>query len=117
MRNELDGKLRSISQEGRWPPFRHHKAFPNTTPTSVDALAALGLRPEEKALLFFGRITPCIVLDLLVEALASLRERHPEYRLLVAGRSHTHEFYLRVQEVIKRTDARCHNPLHRVCAG
>ncbi|MEY4385619.1 MAG: hypothetical protein RLY20_902 [Verrucomicrobiota bacterium] len=104
MKDELMTDFGVSAEKAVLIPFGINNTLPNTALTFAEARAALGIGPEEKVLLFFGRITPYKGLDLLVEALALLRERHPEYRLLVAGPiKHTDEFYLRVQEVIKRT--------------
>lgn len=56
-----------------------------------DARVALGLDDDLPWLLFFGYIRPYKGLEMLLEALALLRERSVEVRLLVAGEFHQPE--------------------------
>jgi len=61
---------------------------PMTAPPSrAEALRVLDLPPERPTLLFFGIIRPYKGLDVLLHALATVRERHPEVLLIVAGKA------------------------------
>ncbi|MGB6198916.1 MAG: glycosyltransferase family 4 protein [Candidatus Acidiferrales bacterium] len=66
-------------------PFGINNSIPNTNLTSGDARHRLGIRDGEKAILFFGNITPYKGLEYLTAAFQQLRARHPEYRLIIAG--------------------------------
>ena len=73
-------------------PFGINKTVPDTQLTPHQAKARLGLHSNEKAMLFFGRITPYKGLEYLVAALRSL-ERSENYRLIIAGRPDNCESY------------------------
>jgi glycosyltransferase involved in cell wall biosynthesis len=65
-------------------PFGINNFAPNTSLTPSEAKQQLGLRDGEKAILFFGRITPYKGLEYLVAALRQIR--NDDYRLIIAGR-------------------------------
>jgi glycosyltransferase involved in cell wall biosynthesis len=54
--------------------------------TSAEAKRRLGIRTDEKAILFFGRITPYKGLEMLVEAFQKSLPSADTYRLMIAGR-------------------------------
>ncbi len=62
--------------------IRHpvNDAFPDTELTPAEAKRRLGLRDDEKAILFFGRIRPYKGIEYLLDA-----DQQANYRLLVAG--------------------------------
>jgi len=60
-------------------------AFPDSPVVPEQARKQLGLRPEEKTILFFGNIRPYKGLEYLIPALARLVKRDPSYRLIIAG--------------------------------
>jgi D-inositol-3-phosphate glycosyltransferase len=60
-------------------------AFPDSPLTFEQARERLGLRPEEKAILFFGNIRPYKGLEYLVPALSNLLRNDASYRLIIAG--------------------------------
>lgn len=74
-------------------PFGINNAVPITSLTETEARKRLGLEPENKAILFFGRITPYKGLDLLVSAFRSLHTIDSEYRLIIAGREDACDAY------------------------
>jgi len=67
--------------------IRHpiNDAFPDTDLTPAEAKRRLGLRSNEKAILFFGRIKPYKGIEHLLEAFQKLAERDANYRLVIAG--------------------------------
>jgi glycosyltransferase involved in cell wall biosynthesis len=67
--------------------IRHpiNNAFPDTVLTPSEAKRKLGLRDEEKAILFFGRIRPYKGIEHLLDAFRLLVAKHPDYRLILAG--------------------------------
>lgn len=67
-------------------PFPVNTTVPSSGLTREDARVRLGLRPDEKVLLFFGRIVPYKGLHILVRAMALLTRRNSGWRLLIAGR-------------------------------
>jgi len=67
-------------------PFGINNAVPNTSLTPCDAKQRLGLREGERAILFFGRITPYKGLDYLIPAFRQLLSRGNDHRLIIAGR-------------------------------
>jgi D-inositol-3-phosphate glycosyltransferase len=67
-------------------PFGINNAVPNTQLTPGEAKERLGIRADEKTILFFGRITPYKGLDYLVSAFQAVRTGRDCYRLIIAGR-------------------------------
>jgi len=67
-------------------PFGINNAAPTTSLTSAEAKQRLGLRRDEKAVLFFGRITPYKGLEYLTAAFRQVVARGENYRLMIAGR-------------------------------
>jgi D-inositol-3-phosphate glycosyltransferase len=53
--------------------------------SKADARRALGLAADEQVVAFVGRIQPLKAPDLLLRAAATLAERHPRLRVVVAG--------------------------------
>jgi D-inositol-3-phosphate glycosyltransferase len=76
-------------------PFGINNAVPNTSLTPADAKRRLGLREEEGAILFFGRITPYKGLEYLIAAFRRLLARRENYRLIIAGKPDNCEGYWR----------------------
>jgi glycosyltransferase involved in cell wall biosynthesis len=61
-------------------------SFPDTDLTPAGAKRRLGLRDDEKAVLFFGRIRPYKGLEFLLDAFRLLlADKQANYRLIVAG--------------------------------
>ena len=67
-------------------PMGINNLAPQTDLTPDEAKRRLGLRQDEKAILFFGRITPYKGLEILVEAFQKNLPSADNYRLIVAGR-------------------------------
>lgn len=66
-------------------PFGINNAVPNTGLTPSEARRRLGIRSDEKTILFFGRIKPYKGLDCLLAALRHLQARRDDYRLAIVG--------------------------------
>jgi D-inositol-3-phosphate glycosyltransferase len=67
-------------------PFPINNASPDTELTSVEAKRRLGLRVDERAILFFGRIRPYKGIEYLLDAFRLLlANKQANYRLIVAG--------------------------------
>jgi glycosyltransferase involved in cell wall biosynthesis len=67
-------------------PFGINDDVPNTKLTSSDARKRLGIRSNERTILFFGNIAPYKGLEVLARAFQELAARNDEYRLVVAGK-------------------------------
>ena len=67
--------------------IRHplNNAFPDTDLTPMEAKQQLGLKNDENAILFFGRLRPYKGLEDLLAAFQLLVEKHSGYRLIIAG--------------------------------
>jgi len=68
--------------------IRHpiNDAFPDTEVTPAEAKRSLGLRTEEKAILFLGRIRPYKGIEYLLDAFKLLlSDKQTNYRLILAG--------------------------------
>lgn len=67
--------------------IRHpvNNAFPDTELTPAEAKRQLGLRNDERAILFFGRIRPYKGIEYLLAAFHPLVARDSSYRLIIAG--------------------------------
>ncbi len=67
-------------------PFGINNIIPRSSLTSKEAKKRLKLKSGIKTILFFGNIAPYKGLDILIRALAHLKERDSAPRLLIAGR-------------------------------
>ncbi len=76
-------------------PFGINNAVPDTQLTPGDARRRLGIRDGEKAILFFGTITPYKGLEYLVTAFQQFLAGGANYRLIIAGRPNKCEKYWR----------------------
>ena len=68
--------------------IRHpvNDAFPDTELTPAEAKRRLGLRDDEKAILFFGRVRPYKGIEYLLDAFRLLlADKQANYRLIIAG--------------------------------
>ncbi len=67
-------------------PLGINNSVPCTDLTPAEAKQRLGIRDSDKAILFFGRITPYKGLEYLVEAFQKVLPKADNYRLIIAGR-------------------------------
>src|SRR5215467_1789463 len=67
-------------------PLGINNFAPQTNLTPDEAKRRLGVQQDEKAILFFGRITPYKGLEILVEAFQKSLRATENYRLMIAGR-------------------------------
>lgn len=66
-------------------PLGFYSNVPNTALSCAEAKQKLGLKPDDKAVLFFGNITAYKGVEFLVTAFSELAKRDASYRLIVAG--------------------------------
>jgi glycosyltransferase involved in cell wall biosynthesis len=67
-------------------PFGINNSVPDTGLSSREAKKRLGIRENQKTILFFGRIKPYKGLQYLITAFRLLVPRHDDYKLIIAGR-------------------------------
>lgn len=84
-------------------PFGINNSIPTTDLTSAGAKTLLGVRPDERTILFFGRITPYKGLEYLISAFDQLSRDSGKYQLIIAGRPDNCEGYW--QEVQARINS------------
>jgi D-inositol-3-phosphate glycosyltransferase len=87
--------------------IRHpvNDAFPDTALTPAGAKRRLGLRDDEKAILFFGRIRPYKGIGYLLDAFRLLSaDEQAKYRLIVAGepKKGSEDYLHEIQESVQR---------------
>lgn len=66
-------------------PFGINNSVPDTELTPAEAKQRLGIKDNEKTVLFFGAIRPYKGLEYLVDAFRRLAPCNAEYRLIIAG--------------------------------
>jgi glycosyltransferase involved in cell wall biosynthesis len=66
-------------------PFGINNSVPDTDLTSTEAKQRLGIKDNERTILFFGAIRPYKGLDYLADAFRRLAANNPDYRLIIAG--------------------------------
>jgi D-inositol-3-phosphate glycosyltransferase len=86
MRQELVTQFGTSSNKVVVIPFGINSTAPNTALTPREAKLKLGLRDQQRVLLFFGNIAPYKGLEYLIEAIALLSKTVRDYRLIIAGR-------------------------------
>lgn len=84
-------------------PFGINQTVKNSAIGREEARLRLGLRSDEKAVLFFGNIAPYKGLEFLVEAMNQVRAMHSDYRLIIAGRPKGNVSYW--EEIEKRIES------------
>jgi D-inositol-3-phosphate glycosyltransferase len=87
--------------------IRHpvNDAFPDTALTPAGAKRRLGLRDDEKAILFFGRIRPYKGIEYLLDSFRLLSsDERAKYRLIVAGepKRGSEDYLHKIQESVQR---------------
>jgi glycosyltransferase involved in cell wall biosynthesis len=74
-------------------PFGINNSVPNTHLTPAEARQRLGIKSDEKTILFFGNIAPYKGLEYLTTAFQQLLAQHENYRLIIAGWPKNCEMY------------------------
>jgi D-inositol-3-phosphate glycosyltransferase len=86
MKREMASKFRIPESNISVIPFGINNTVPNTSLSSAEAKRQLGIRNNDKALLFFGNIAPYKGLEYLIAAFRELLDGDATYRLLVIGK-------------------------------
>lgn len=86
MKRELCSSFKVPADKVSVIPFGINSTVPNTGLKSEKAKARIGLSSSNKAILFFGNIAPYKGLEHLIQALALLVAKDPDYKLVIAGR-------------------------------
>ena len=88
-------------------PYGSNNAVPNTELTPDQAKERLGIRRDERTVLFFGNIAPYKGLEYLIAAFQRLVTRGGDYRLIVAGppKADCEKYVEDIQQVINRAAA------------
>jgi glycosyltransferase involved in cell wall biosynthesis len=86
MKAELSKEYRVSESRVTVIPFGINNSVPNTSLSPDQAKEKLGLRKDEKAILFFGNIAPYKGLEYLVSAYQAIAARRSDFKLIIAGR-------------------------------
>ena len=103
MRNELVSDFRITKSKVSVIPFGINNTVPNTALSTDEAKQQIGVDSDDKALLFFGNMTPYKGLEYLISAFGGLLTKDRSYRLIIAGRPKGSEMYWKeIQQAIAR---------------
>jgi len=103
MRSELVSDFRVLMSKVSVIPFGINNTVPNTALSTEEAKQQIGVGSGDKALLFFGNITPYKGLEYLISAFGVLLTKDRSYRLIIAGRPKGSETYWKeIQQAIAR---------------
>jgi glycosyltransferase involved in cell wall biosynthesis len=102
MKRELSKEYRVSESQVTVIPFGINNSVPNTELSPEQAKERLGLRKEDKTILFFGNIAPYKGLEYLVSAYQQIADKHSDYKLVIAGRPKgTEEYWTNLYETIQ----------------
>jgi D-inositol-3-phosphate glycosyltransferase len=82
-------------------PFGINNAVPHTGLTPAEAKQRLGIQSGEKAILFFGNITPYKGLEYLTRAFQQVTSKHENYRLIIAGKPSNSDYWTSIRDTIR----------------
>lgn len=87
-------------------PYGINNVVPNTTLSSEQAKQQLGLTAVDKAILFFGNITPYKGLEYLIAAFSEVAADDESYTLIIAGAPKwSDDYWKRIESEIARSGA------------
>jgi glycosyltransferase involved in cell wall biosynthesis len=103
MRSELVSDFRIPMSKVSVIPFGINNTVPNTALSTSEAKRQTGVSSGDKAVLFFGNITPYKGLEYLISAFGVLLAKDRSYRLIIAGRPKgSDKYWKEVQQTIAR---------------
>jgi glycosyltransferase involved in cell wall biosynthesis len=115
MKNELLEQFRVREGAITTIPYGLNNAVADTDLTPADARKELGIRDDEKVILFFGAIKPYKGLEYLVAAFQRLATTRGSYRLIVAGeRKKGYEEYFDSIRATMDRDPSCADIIQRI---
>jgi glycosyltransferase involved in cell wall biosynthesis len=115
MKNELKSQFRVREGAITAIPYGLNNAVPDTDLTPADARKKLGIRDDEKVILFFGAIKPYKGLEYLIAAFQRLAAKRGSYRLIVAGeRKKGYEEYFESIRATMDQDPSCVDIIQRI---
>lgn len=83
-------------------PFGINNSVPDTRLTPSEARRRLGIRDDEKAILFFGNIAPYKGLEYLTTAFRQILSQRDNYRLIIAGwPKNCESYWAAIQETLR----------------
>ena len=84
-------------------PFGINDVIPKSDLTRTEAKKKLHLQDVDKILLFFGNIAPYKGLEYLILALADLKEKYTDLKLIIAGRikAECQAYWAKIQQTIE----------------
>jgi glycosyltransferase involved in cell wall biosynthesis len=102
MKLELSKEYRVNESQVTVIPFGINNSVPNTELSPAQAKERLGLREEDKTILFFGNIAPYKGLEYLVSAYQQIAAKRSDYKLIIAGRPKgTEQYWTNLYETIQ----------------
>jgi D-inositol-3-phosphate glycosyltransferase len=104
MKRELVADFRIPEEKVSVIPFGINNTVPNTSLSTAEAKRQLGIRKDNKTLLFFGNIAAYKGLEYLVVAFAELLKKERSYNLLIAGNPKgSKDYWNRIRQTIARS--------------
>jgi glycosyltransferase involved in cell wall biosynthesis len=104
MKRELVADFRIPEEKVSVIPFGINNMVPNTSLSTAEAKRQLGIRKDNKTLLFFGNIAAYKGLEYLVVAFAELLKKERSYNLLIAGNPKgSKDYWNRIRQAIVRS--------------
>ena len=103
MKSELVSDFRIPKSKVSVIPFGINNTVPNTALSTAEAKRQVGVSSGDKALLFFGNITPYKGLEYLISAFGVLLTKDRSYRLIIVGRPKgSDKYWKEIQQAIAR---------------
>ena len=104
MKQELISDFRIPAGKISVIPFGINNTVPNTSLSTAEAKRQLGIRKDNKTLLFFGNIAAYKGLEYLVVAFAELLKKERSYNLLITGNPKgSKDYWNRIRQAIARS--------------
>ena len=106
MKHELIDSFKVAPDNITVVPFGINNAVPRTELTTSNAKRTLGIRSDEKVILFFGRMRPYKGLEHLLEAFDQLMKLDRGYRLIIAGepKKGSEKYFANIKETVETID-------------
>lgn len=101
MKHEMISEFRVPENKVSVIPFGINNTVPNTSLSCAEAKRQVGLNTNDKALLFFGNITPYKGLEYLIAAFSELLKADRSYRLMIVGNPKgSRDYWRAIQQTI-----------------